>query len=290
MDSISNIIETLGLHSNIYLHHSFCGTWSIQSGDHAEANFHLIGRGSCWLEFADRPGKIPLRAGDLVILRGEKPHRLEQESQDPNDEEVTTTLICGQFRLKESDRHWLLQSLPEHIVVRAEGITQNDSLFQLGRLIAAELEFQEAGTQAAVNRLADVLFIHVLRWLSQHNNLSPGILNALSDQRLGTALAAFHKNPAHPWTVDSLATAAALSRTGFSQRMQELAGMAPMQYVTQWRMRKAQKELETSQQPIALIAESVGYGSEAAFNRAFQKVLGITPARYRRQHRQQEQL
>jgi AraC-like DNA-binding protein len=99
---------------------------------------------------------------------------------------------------------------------------------------------------------------------------------------VGKTLALMHGQPQHPWTVESLAGHAGLSRSAFSQRFAELVGETPMKYLTRWRLALAARELRSNGQAIVRIAERSGYESEAAFNRAFKREFGMPPAAWRR--------
>ena len=140
------------------------------------------------------------------------------------------------------------------------------------------------GSEVVANRLAEVLFIQTLRAhiASGSESCKRGWLRAIFDRQIGAALRCVHENVKSPWTVQSLAAAAGMSRSAFASRFKELLGQTPLDYVTDWRMQKATQLLNQQDKKLAEIAQSVGYESEDAFSKAFKRVVGVAPAEYRR--------
>jgi len=140
------------------------------------------------------------------------------------------------------------------------------------------------GSEVVANRLAEVLFIQTLRAhiASGSESCKRGWLRAIFDRQIGAALRCVHENVKSPWTVQSLAAAAGMSRSAFASRFKELLGQIPLDYVTDWRMQKATQLLNQQDKKLAEIAQSVGYESEDAFSKAFKRVVGVAPAEYRR--------
>ena len=132
------------------------------------------------------------------------------------------------------------------------------------------------------SRLADVLLIQTVRaWLTDEPGAASGWLAALRDPRLGPAIAAVHRDPGHEWTPARLAGLATMSRSSFAARFTAVVGMPPMTYVALARMRRA-RELLLGGSSVSVVASALGYGSEAAFSRAFARITGQTPGRVRR--------
>jgi len=107
-------------------------------------------------------------------------------------------------------------------------------------------------------------------------------LAGLRDPFVGRALAALHRSPARAWTIESLARDAGLSRSAMAERFTQFVGRPPMHYLTNWRMQLAANHLLSGMDSIAVIANRVGYESEAAFSRAFKKLVGAPPSEWRR--------
>ena len=140
-----------------------------------------------------------------------------------------------------------------------------------------------------LNRLAEVVFIHLLRaWLDGQSPRCGGLLRAATDVQLTGAFAAFHADPGKSWTLETLADAARMSRSAFAARFKLLTGETPLEYVTTWRVQQAKVLLDEGRTPLKQIVASLGYQSEAAFRAAFKKRVGATPGEYRAQLRNGE--
>lgn len=138
------------------------------------------------------------------------------------------------------------------------------------------------GGETIITRLADIIVIQAIRsWIDSAPESNQGWLAALRDGSVGPAIVAIHREPKRDWTVASLAKEVCMSRSGFSVRFTDLVGESAMNYLTQWRMQLARTQLIETSEPLSAIAVSVGYQSEAAFGRAFKRVLGVPPGSVR---------
>jgi AraC-like DNA-binding protein len=151
------------------------------------------------------------------------------------------------------------------------------------RFSLAESAAQRAGAGTVLAKLSELMFVEAIR---RHVESLPadqkGWLAGLRDRFVGKSLALMHAKPAHPWTVDELAGHVGLSRSALAERFTGLLGAPPMQYLTRWRLQLAADLLSSGRSSVAAISAEVGYESEAAFNRAFKRELGVTPAAWRR--------
>jgi AraC-like DNA-binding protein len=139
-----------------------------------------------------------------------------------------------------------------------------------------------AGRDNILARMSELMFVEAIR---RHIETLPaaqtGWLAGLRDPVVGEALAALHGDPAAAWTVESLARAVGVSRSVLADRFAEMVALPPMQYLALWRMQRASRLLLEGE-PVAEVARAVGYESEAAFSRAFKKLVGEAPATWRR--------
>lgn len=288
-DTLSEILKAVRLRAEVFFSATQCGNWELDTSGDRIATFHLVTRGSCWLRLPDQPEPIPLTGGDLVVFPHDAPHAIAGcRSADPDAAEiggaVDTSLACGYFRFGRARGNPILDSLPEIVHLRAS--ETRGWLDTLIRLIATELENNDPGASALIDRLSDALFIQVVRACIDIPSRRAGILAVLADARLSTAIDAFHQEPNANWTLEKLARAAGMSRTAFAERFHRVAEITPMLYVTHWRMHQARDSLQHTNQSIAQIAEQSGYQSEAAFNKAFKRTMGITPGALRRGYRE----
>jgi AraC-like DNA-binding protein len=151
------------------------------------------------------------------------------------------------------------------------------------RLMAAEARELRPGGEAVITRLADILVVQALRyWLESDPAAQSGWLGALQDKQIGRAIALIHREPARPWTVASLAHELAMSRSAFAARFTELVGEPVMQYIARWRMQLALSSLRDEGGTVGELANQLGYRSEAAFARAFKRVIGVPPGAIKR--------
>jgi AraC-like DNA-binding protein len=154
------------------------------------------------------------------------------------------------------------------------------------RQLIEESRLGRAGADTVLTRLAELMFIEVVRrYLEDLPQGQTGWLAGIRDDVVGRVLALLHSRPAHPWTLDELARAAASSRSNVAKRFALLVGQPPMQYLAQWRMQIAANLLAQSGAKVATIGAEVGYDSEAAFSRAFKKATGLAPGAWREARR-----
>ena len=151
------------------------------------------------------------------------------------------------------------------------------------RLMASEARELRPGGEAVITRLADILVVQAIRsWLETDPAAQRGWLGALQDRQLGRAIALIHREPARPWTVASLARELAMSRSAFAARFTDVVGEPVMHYVARWRMELALTSLRDDNATVGELAGTLGYRSEAAFARAFKRIIGVPPGAVRR--------
>jgi len=300
-DVLSDVLGSLGLRSRLFCRSQLAAPWTMSFAAGALSHFHIIERGGVWLL---RRGHAPLAlaAGDLLVIRRGTAYQLSDEPaahtahlvklpEGPDSGRCVqlrngrkgpmSAMICGSFAFEREDDHPLLALLPALMHLRAA--TQGAAWIEpLGRMLLAEATDMRPGAETVLSRLTDVLFVQILRaWLAEQR-VPPSWLKALSDARIGPALALMHENPGHSWTVGRLAASIGMSRSPFTARFTRLVGTPPQAYLTQLRMQRAARLLREHARGLGEIARAVGYESEAAFNRAFKRHHGSTPGRYRR--------
>jgi AraC-like DNA-binding protein len=190
-------------------------------------------------------------------------------------------IVCGFLGCDVRPFNPLLATLPRMIHMR-RSTDVSGWLEQITKLAVVETSARRAGSESMLGRLSELLFIELLR---RHLETLPpdqtSWLAGLRDEHVGRALTVMHDRPAHPWTLDDLAREAGLSRSSLVERFTHFVGVPPIQYLAQWRMQLASNLLAEGSASIAEVAFAVGYGSEAAFSRAFKKLVGVAPATWR---------
>lgn len=266
--------------------------------------FHAVTTGECWLVDADGASRL-VREGDLVVFpHGRGHHAVDTIGNDtpsvfdlPHDYVsrsyailrhggggTPTNLICGAVQFKHPAARSLVALLPEVIHVSSATVhTEWPWMPTLLGLMAHESAATQPGGEAVVTRLSDILVIQAIRhWIATDTESPRGWLGALDDPLIGHAIAMVHREPERDWSVASLASEVAMSRSSFSAKFTELVGAPPMQYVTNWRMHLAADLLAEEGFTVAQTAERLGYTTEAAFSRAFKRVTGSPPGAVRR--------
>ncbi|MGL4285759.1 MAG: AraC family transcriptional regulator [Phreatobacter sp.] len=305
MDPLDEVFSAMRVERALYARLEATAPWGLSTrrGDDT-ARFGLILRGGCWLTLDDDTvdrTPIALAAGDCFVIPCGLPYTLRDAATSPtvNCVDVVrqnvggvvpiggggagTTIISGWFVFDPQGARPLFDLLPPLLHIRMD--QERTELLQAAlRLLAMETAQRGLGSGLVVSRLADIIFVQAVR--AHIDKLDPeegaGWLAALSDRRIGAALKLLHKDVASNWTVETLASAAGMSRSGFALRFKEKVGQSPLDYLTRWRMFRAGHLLRHSDKPLVEVACSVGYDSEAAFNKAFKRITGVAPGAYRR--------
>lgn len=314
MDPITDIFKTMHVAAVVHSRLEATTPWGLMREAQIEeqempsgskispselAHFGMVSRGNCWLSLEGIPDPIPLTGGDCFLLAPRTSFILRDNPRTrprsfcevaPKDSSnviqyggggAPTTIISGFFSFDRATLKSITQLLPSLILIKADQ-ARTLALHTTLQLLAAEMAEQAPGSEVAANRLAEVLFIQTLRAhiASGAESCKRGWLRAIFDPQIGTALRSIHSNVKSPWTVESLAAAAGMSRSAFAVRFKELLGQTPLEYVTEWRMQKAIQLLQKEDRKLVEIAQSVGYESDAAFSKAFKRIVGLAPREY----------
>jgi AraC-like DNA-binding protein len=167
---------------------------------------------------------------------------------------------------------------PEVVLIGADGW-----LATTLRHTVEEADGTHPGGSAMLARLTELLYLDVLRrYMQQLPSGHAGWLAGVKDPEVGRSLRLLHARPERPWTVEDLAHEVGVSRSALAQRFTDLTGEAPMRYLAGWRIQLAKHLILHAALPIAEVADRVGYESEAAFNRAFKRHVGVPPVTWRK--------
>ncbi|MFB9906960.1 AraC family transcriptional regulator [Allokutzneria oryzae] len=298
-DPLAEALHFLRMTGTFYCRSELSAPWGMTLPAMADCLwFHVVTAGRCVLE-VDGAEPRTLLPGDLALVPHGEGHSLRDapDAPVPAIEELPhdyvsdryavlrhggggaeTTLVCGAVRFDHPTARYLVDLLPKIIHVEPAGSPQAEWTQSTLRLIAAEAGALRPGGEAVITRLSDILVIQGIRsWLEHDPSARTGWLGALRDKQIGRALTLVHRHPEREWTVASLAAELAMSRSAFAARFTELVGEPAMQYVTRWRMLVALDVLRTEGASVAELAGRLGYQSEAAFSRAFKRVVGVSP-------------
>ena len=310
MDPITDIFQTLHITAVVHSRLEATAPWGLtRAASEPEktdstghriapselAHFGMVSRGNCWLSVEGIAEPMPLTGGDCFLLAPGSAYTLSDDPRTraksfcevarPDGNVIhyggggaSTTIISGFLSFDKPSLKPVTQLLPSLILIKADQ-ARTLALHTTLQLIASEMAEQAPGSEVAAGRLAEVLFIQTIRThiASGAESCKRGWLRAIFDPQIGVALKSVHENVNQPWTVDSLAAAAGMSRSAFALRFKELLGQTPLEYVTEWRMQKAIQLLQQPDKKLLEVAQSVGYNSDAAFSKAFKRVVGLPP-------------
>ena len=318
-DVLSDVLRAVRLTGAVYFDFELSSPWVadappsreiagiVMPGAQRVVEYHVMARGTCWANVVGQEAAF-LREGDLILFPQGDAHVLSSAPgmrgvPDLSQFARPTTplplvyelggggperarIVCGFLGLDERPYNPLLSALPRVIHLSAAGTHAAAGwLGTLMNIAVSEARSARAGGENVLARLSELMFVEAIRrYLETLPAARTGWLAGLRDPIVGQALAALHGQPAATWTVERLAHLAGLSRSAFAERFTEMVGQPPMQYLALWRMQLAARLLVEGVH-VAAVAGAVGYESEAAFSRAFKKLVGEAPAAWRRSNR-----
>ncbi len=307
MDVLTDILTSLRLQGHLYFRTELTSPWGVYVPYEPNvARFHIVIRGSGWLKVAGQAESIPMANGDLMVIPHGAGHHIMDSPDTPSyplddvlaEVDYTGTgpliyggggmgcsLVCGEFAFDSETFNPLLDNLPPVLQVKGNESYNSQWLDSTLGFIAHEASTEQTGALAIIDRLAEIIFIQVIRAYINSTDTQTPFLAALGDPQISQALSLIHSQPATAWSVAELGQEVGMSRSAFSKHFGTLVGMSPYQYLTAVRMQKAAQYLRTTDEALMLIAESVGYESEAAFSNAFKQYFEVRPGEYRRHHR-----
>jgi AraC-like DNA-binding protein len=317
VDVLSDVLRTVRLSGAIFFDVEASAPWvattpeAVTIGNNVMPEsqhvvmFHAITSGGCWAELLD--DSIPplrLEAGDIIVLPMGDAHVLCSEPgmrtevnldmyRRPTDRSLPIVVeragggaeharfVCGYLGCDARPFNPVLHALPRVLHARAaDGV---GCITQLVRLAVEESTTRRSGGESVLSRVAELMFVDVVR---RHIDALPkgagGWLSGLRDPHVSASLTLMHGRPAEAWTLERLAREVGVSRSVFADRFAHFMQESPMHYLTRWRMQVATHLLERPGVGVAQVASEVGYESEAAFNRAFKKCVGVPPGAWRR--------
>lgn len=274
MEVLSDILRGLRTSGTVYFCDFLVPPWEHVHEDESRAMFHVIRRGRCQIVIEGEP--VDLEPGDFAFLAPGVDHRLRSADADA----PRTLMLCGYCQFDAIENDAVLRALPRHVLLHQQELDQWPWLSRTLEHLSAEYMSDEPGNELTVNKLTEVLLVQLLR-ADFGRSGKEGIVAALQDKRLARALTAIHADSGKDWTIGTAAEQASMSRSGFARKFRELLDASFFDYLSRLRMRNARDLLRNSNMPIADIAERVGYQSDISFVKAFKKLHGVTPRRYR---------
>lgn len=298
MDPLTDLLGRARATGSLFAHTTLHGRGGLALGaEPSPLALHVVHGGPLWLQAEGRTTR--LGPGDVVLVRGgtpvafcagpEEPATALSELLDGRQPEPgvnrldlpgpggPAVLVCGAYALTGSVCDRLLEVLPAVAhVPAAEG-----PLARVVEVLHDELDAVAPGQQTALDRLLELLLVHVLRAHFSSGAAVPAWYAALADPAVAQALQAIHRDPAASWTVERLARTVGLSRAAFARRFTAAVGEPPLAYLTGWRIVLAKEALHRDGSTLGSVAREVGYASEFALSAAFRRTVGEPPGRWR---------
>ena len=297
-DPFSDILKFTNAESLVTGSFTAGGAWAIRFPAPDKIKFFAVVKGTCWVRIDGEAEPIHFGTGDVGLLTARRSFILASNPDVVPIEAMrvfsgaggTTAVlgdgndfahIGGHVLLDPASGRLLADALPPWIHVPSTSPQATSFRWLLDQLVE-ERSADLPGAQLVSAQLSQLLFIQILRaHLKTAGPMSAGWLRALGDPRIAPALQMMHGDPARSWHLDELAKACAMSRTTFAFHFRTSAGVPPLTYLAEWRMRLAERTLRETNTQVAVLAQSLGYTSESAFSHAFKRMTGHSPKAYR---------
>lgn len=304
LDILTEVFSTLRLRSEIYFKAELGGRFAVEiPSDRNLVRFHLVLEGGCWVGAGSLAEPVFLPRGGLAVIPNGRGHVMSSrpgldpvplerlvegldlsgfpvlrrgEGPDP------VRLLCGFCSFDEAVEHPVLSHLPEIVVLRPGELGGEPWIAAGLELMARETDLAEQGMRGILSRLLEIVFIQIVRRMNLGQGEAPGYMSALRDPSLSQALLAIHRTPEARWTVALLAREAGMSRAMFAREFAARVGLAPLSYLTNWRLMKARQLLRRTDHSLAEVAARCGYASLPSFSRRFKAAFGTGPGAFRK--------
>ena len=291
MNGINQLLDSLKIEANVYHNGKFCGNWAVNTSGRRRMSFHIVTQGQCFFELDGE--NIELFEGDAVFLPSDAQHRLTNtmdlnipqntvKSLPMTDliDEPSTGLVCGDFNHNHAIFEKLIKQMPDLLVVRR---SDNNAISKVIDLMLEEARASNQQSNVLLNRLSDCLFYLLVR---DNLNIESGVFAAFAHPQISKAMELIHASVANEaqeqrLSVEELANACAMSRSGFATLFKDVVGQTPVEYQTQWRMTQAYRWLADEGVSTLEAALRCGYESEGSFSKAFKRVIGVGPGKIR---------
>ena len=276
----------------------YCGPWRVSTAGRAMASFHLVLQGACYLHIDGQPA-LRLHARDGVFLMSDVAHFLSS-SPDPAAPVARQPMLplagddgggdgaglaCGFFRFSGALGPLVIGSFPEYLVCRSGDAALGHSAALFDMIQAESINGGDPERPSPlIARLVELLFFYLIRHASQREALTAGLLALAQRGEFMALLERMLDAPGDDWSIARMADAAHMSRAAFCKHFTGAGGVTPAQFLLRLRMRLATQRL-TAGDSVEQAAAHVGYQSNAAFTRAFKRIVGQQPGAYRRQLR-----
>ena len=268
VDRLATLLDHFSVSAQVFHAGALCGINQIEEDNRGQ--LHLVWQGSVQVLNGDG-SQLQIDQPSLLLYPRPLAHRFVTDAAQGAE------LACAHLAFAGGAASPIARALPACVCLPLQALGSGVALVEA---LFEEAFSRQCGRQAVLDRLFEVVLVHVLRQLMEQGHARSGMLAGLSDARLRLALVAMHEAPQRDWSLQMLAAAAGMSRSVFARAFHDTVGSTPGQYLQEWRIALVQRGLRQGR-PLKRLADEVGYGSEAALSRAFKAQVGATPRAWR---------
>ncbi len=272
MDRLDALLRNFSVSSQMFHSGVLCGVNDFAAQKNI-GQLHLLRAGVLHVEH-ERKNRKTITEPSLLFYPRPLKHRFIA------DDQTGVELVCANIVFNQGEKNLLIEALPKYLILPLRDFPDTRALLEV---LFNEAFHTRCGGKLAINRLFEVVIIHILRWLMDKQYVSDGLLAGMAHPQLAKSLVALHEDPAHAWSLESLANAAGMSRSVYASSFKTVMDQTPMDYLAQWRLGLAQKKLLAGKAVKQIVIE-LGYGSDAAFSRAFKARCRLSPKQWQAKH------
>jgi AraC-like DNA-binding protein len=266
MDQLSKILQNLSFNADVFFSGNLCGIQSLGGSDSKKGHLHLLRAGVLTL-VCEEGHKVTLDKPSVIFMPSSTKHQIIAS------ESSQAELVCVDIDFHSDSGSALVNALPKLICLNIE---KNGSLGKTAHWLFDEAFNSQPGQQIIVNKLGDIFLVQILRHILKKGIVIQGMLAGMAHPQLSILMSAIHDRPEEPWTVDSMAETALMSRAKFAALFKNTVSQSPSDYLTDLRIALAQGLLKKDL-PVSLVANEVGYEHGSALARVFRKKMGVSP-------------
>ncbi len=272
MDELSALLQDLDFNADVFFSGSLCGLEAFEEQENTGL-LHVLKSGTMTM-ITEQGHQLTLDKPAVIFLPSGSQHRIQIR------EFKEAELVCANIQFQPRQKTVLVDNLPKFLCI---DIQQDPAISQAAQSIFEEAFSKEYGRDLMINRLCDIFIRQILRYVIRHDIVELGLFTASTHPQLARLMHELAGKPEKAWSVDSMAESVAMSRSKFAALFKDSVGQAPMEYVTDLRLSKAQNLL-TQDKPVALVANEVGYDTASSLSRLFKQRFGITPKQWLKEH------
>lgn len=266
MDQLSHILKNLSFNADVFFSGNLCGIQNLGGSDSKKGHLHLLKTGVLTL-ICEEGHKVTLNKPSVIFMPSSTKHQVIA------NESSQAELVCVDIDFHSGSGIALVNSLPKLICL---DIKQNDSLGKTANWLFEEAFNEQAGQKIIVNKLGDIFLVQILRHILNDGLIIQGMLSGMAHPQLSKLMTTMHEKPEQPWTVDSMAEEALMSRAKFAALFKDTVGQSPGDYLTDLRISLAQGLLKKDL-PVSIVANEVGYEHGSTLARVFRNKMGVSP-------------